>query len=71
MEDRLRICEQAKELAMEECRGLKIKICEQDNDNRKSRLELATQVDDLCNKVRSILIIAVSGLKFVDFSCTE
>ena len=52
MEDCFRGNEQTKQLAVEECTALKVKICELENINRKSKLDLQTQLDDLSMKVR-------------------
>lgn len=50
MEDHFRV--NGKQLALEECTALKAKICVLENDNRKSKLDLQTQLDDLSMKVR-------------------
>lgn len=52
MEDCFRGNEQTKQLAVEECTALKVKICELEHINRKSKLDLQTQLDDLSMKVR-------------------
>ena len=52
MEDCFRGNEQTKQLAVEECTALKVKICELENINRKSKFDLQTQLDDLSMKVR-------------------